>query len=156
MATKSPFDMTKMMKMFDPEEVAKVFNPKNMYSVFEAETFSPFDVTKVVEANKKNFDAMVEANKAAAGAYQDMMEKQMELFGQMTAAAKEQAAWIEENAGPEAMTKKAEAYAEATEKALGLMRKMAETTREANEEAYEKLKGQMQDAMEEMQQRFKK
>ncbi|MEM8555470.1 MAG: hypothetical protein AAGF71_11690, partial [Pseudomonadota bacterium] len=116
MATKTPFDMSKMFKLFDPEDIAKMFNPKNMYSVFEAESFQPFDMTKVVEANRKNFDAMVEANKAAAEAYQDLMGKQMEMFGQMTEAAKEQMAWIEENAGPDAMTKKTEAYAEATEK----------------------------------------
>ncbi|MGB0661669.1 MAG: phasin family protein [Mangrovicoccus sp.] len=147
---KNPFDFTDMYKFFDPEDVTKMFNPSKMFSVFEAEKASPFDMTQLFDTNRKNFEAMVEANKAAASAYKDLLEKQMEVFGQMTSAARDHVAWLDETAGPEAMSKKTEAYGEAVEKALVLMRKLADNARDANEEAYNTLKGQVNEAMDEL------
>lgn len=69
MAGKNPFDYSEMFKAFDPEDVAKMFNPARMFAVFEPEKGkSAFDMTKLLDANRKNFESMVEANKAAAAA----------------------------------------------------------------------------------------
>ena len=153
MATKNPFDFSDMFKAFDPADVQKYFDPQRMMSMFEPPRTPGFDITGVFDTNRKNFDAMVEANKAAAEAYKDLLEKQMEVFAQMTAAAREHVAWIEETAGPEAMSQKTEAYGEAVEKALVLMRKLADSARDANEDAYAQLKDQVSDAMDELKKR---
>lgn len=151
MAAKNPFDYSEMFKVFDPEDVAKMFNPKTMFSAFEMDkTPAPFDMTKLFDTNRKNFEAMVEANKSAAAAYKDLLEKQMDVFGQLTAAARDHMAWVDEAAGPEALSKKTEAYGEAVEKALGLMKKLADSARDANEEAYAKLKGQINETIDQM------
>lgn len=148
MAGKTPFDYSDMFKVFDPEEVAKMFNPGQMFKVFESGAKSAsFDMTELFDTNRKNFDAMVEANKAAATAYKDLLEKQMEVFAQLSAAARDHVAWIDETAGPEAMAKKTEAYGAAVETALGLMRKLAENARDANEQAYAALKAQVDEAV---------
>ncbi|QDY69659.1 phasin family protein [Qingshengfaniella alkalisoli] len=149
MAT-NPFDYSAMMKMFDPDEVSKMFNPSRMFEMFEPQKSAAFDMSSVMDSNRKNFDTMIEANKAAANAYKDLLEKQMDIFGQLTAAAREQAEWIEKNAGPAAMTEKTEAYGEAVEKALGLMRKLADAARDANEEAYASIRSQINEAVEGM------
>lgn len=151
MAPKNPFDYSEMMKAFDPEEVAKMFDPKRMFSVFEtAQGTSPMDMGKLFDTNRKNFEAMVEANKAAAAAYNDLLEKQMDVFGQLTSVAQEQMSWVDDAANPEALKKKTEAYGAAVEKALGLMRQLAENAKLANEEAFTSLKAQVADAMEEL------
>lgn len=151
MVGKNPFDYSDMSKMFDPENVAKMFDPTRMFSVFDSDKAAPsFDMASLFDTNRKNFDAMVEANKAAAAAYKDLLEKQMEVYNQLTAAARDHVAWVDENAGPEAMSKKTEAYGEAVEKALGLMRKLAENARDANEEAFSKLKDQVNEAVGEL------
>lgn len=150
MSTKSPFDYSAFSKMFDPEEVKKYFDPTKMFAHFETPKAPQLDLSDVFETNRKNFEAMVEANKAAAAAYHDLMEKQMEVFGQITGAARDHVAWLEETAGPEALSKKTEAYGEAVEKALTLMKGLAENARDASEEAYAKLKDQVNEAVEEM------
>jgi hypothetical protein len=150
MATKNPFDFSDMFKMFDPMDAQKMFDPQRMFSMFEPPRSPGFDMTGVFEMNRKNFEAMTEANTAAASAYKDLLQKQMEVFQQLTTAAREHVAWIDETSGPGALSKKTEAYGEAVEKALVLMRKLAEGARDANEEAYAQVKGQVDDAMAEL------
>ena len=76
----NPFDMSKMFRMFDPNDVQKFFDPNKMFeSVAPAKT-NAFDMSGVFDMNRKNFEAMVDANKAAAAAYKDLLEKQMELL----------------------------------------------------------------------------
>jgi len=146
----NPYDFSQMFKMFDPSEVQKAFDPTRMMSMFEPAKSPAFDMSGVFEMNRRNFEAMVEANKAAAAAYKDLLEKQMEVFQQMTEAAREHASWIDETTGPDAISKRTEAYAAAVEKALVLMRKLADSARDSNEEAYSQLKGQVNEALEEL------
>lgn len=150
MAARNPFDFSDMFRMFDPNDVQKMFDPQRMFSMFEPSRSPAFDMTGVFEMNRKNFEAMVDANKAAAAAYKDLLEKQMEVFQQLTTAAREHVAWIDETTGPDAVSKRTEAYAAAVEKALVLMRKLADSARDANEDAYSQLKEQVNDAMEEI------
>lgn len=147
---KNPYDFSQMFKMFDPNDVHKYFDPNRMFSAFEPAKSPAFDMSGVFDMNRKNFEAMVDANKAAAAAYKDLLEKQMEVFGQMTSAAREHTAWMDETTGPDAISKRTEAYGEAVEKALVLMRKLADSARDANEEAYTQLKGQVDEAMTEL------
>ena len=152
MSAKNPFDLTDMFKAFDPEKMGEMFNPSKMFASFDSDAMkAPFDVTKLMDTSAKNFEAMVEANKSATAAYKDMMDKQMEVYGQLTSAAREHLSWVDEATGPEAMTKKAQAYGEAVEKAMTLMKKLAEDAQSANEQAFTKVKSQINDAVAEMQ-----
>ena len=152
---KHPYDYGKMFKVFDPDDVQKFFDPNRMFAMFEPAKSPAFDLSGVFDLNRKNFEAMVEANKAAAAAYKDLLEKQMEVFAQLTSAARDHAAWIDETTGPQAISQRTEAYASAVEKALVLMRKLADSARDANEEAYAQLKGQVNEALEDLQRKPK-
>ena len=152
---KNPYDYGQMFKMFDPADVQKVFDPNRMLAMFEPSKSPAFDLSGVFDMNRKNFEAMVEANKAAAAAYKDLLEKQMEVFAQLTAAARDHTAWIDETTGPQAISQRTEAYGAAVEKALILMRKLADSARDANEEAYTQLKGQVNEALEDIQRKTK-
>ena len=152
---KHPYDYGKMFKVFDPDDVQKFFDPNRMFAMFEPAKSQAFDLSGVFDLNRKNFEAMVEANKAAAAAYKDLLEKQMEVFAQLTSAARDHAAWIDETTGPQAISQRTEAYASAVEKALVLMRKLADSARDANEEAYTQLKGQVNEALEDLQRKPK-
>jgi len=152
---KTPYDFSQMFKLFDPDDVQRFFDPNRMFSMFEPAKSPAFDMSGVFEMNRKNFEAMVEANKAAAAAYKDLLEKQMEVFQQMTEAAREHASWVDETTGPNAISQRTEAYGAAVERALVLMRKLADSARDANEEAYTQLKGQVNEALEDLQKKTK-
>ena len=144
---KNPFDMSEMFRGFDPEQVARMWNPQNFMTTFQQPQAQMMDMEAVIKANQKNFEAMQEANKSAAEAYKDLLDKQMEIFEKMTAAARKQAEWADDTAGPAQMQARTAAMSGAVEEALKMMRKMAEAAREANTEAYESMQGQMQEAM---------
>ena len=149
--TKNPFDMSEMFKAFDPEQMSRMFNPQTMMSMFQPQQQPKmFEMDQVIKANQRNFEAMAEANKAAAAAYKDLLDKQMEIFGKMTQAARQQYEWAEDNAGPDTMKAKTTAMNEAVEEALTMMKKLADATREANEQAFNSVKGQVSDAVDEI------
>ncbi|SFP70929.1 phasin family protein [Tranquillimonas alkanivorans] len=151
MSTKNPWDINEMMKAFDPEQIARMWNPQMMFNMFQPPKGDMFDMESIIKSNQRNFDAMVEANKAAAEAYKDLLDKQMEIFGKLTLAARQQYEWAEDTAGPEQMTAKTKAMSEAVEEALRLMRKLAEATREANEDAFNTVRDQVNEAVDKMQ-----
>lgn len=155
MAAKNPYDFSEMFKSFNPMDVQKMFDPQRMFTMFEPARSPAFDMSGVFEMNRKNFEAMVDANTAAAAAYKDLLQKQMEVFQQLTDAAREHVSWIDETTGPQAVSAKTEAYGEAVEKALVLMRKLADSARDANEEAFSQLKGQVNEAMTELKSKTK-
>ncbi len=150
MAQKNPFDMTEMFKAFDPAEMSKMFQPQNMFAMFQPQQSQTFDMDGIVKANQRNFEALQEANRSAAEAYKDMLDKQMEVFGRMTHAVREQYQWAEDNVGPDTLKAKTTAMNEAVEEALTMMKKLADATRAANEQAYEQVKGQVSDAVDEI------
>ncbi|TYB91226.1 phasin family protein [Oceaniovalibus sp. ACAM 378] len=150
MAQKNPFDMSEMFKAFDPAEMTKMFQPQNMFAMFQPQTPQMFDMEGIMKANQRNFDALGEANKAAASAYKDMLDKQMDVFGQMTNAVREQYQWAEDNVGPDTLKAKQQSMNEAVEEALSMMKKLADASREANEKAFTDLKGQVSEAVDGM------
>lgn len=150
MAAKSPFDLSEITKLFDPERIAKLFDPKSMFEQFPAVQNSPVDLAQIIERNRRSFDAMVEANKAAAASYRDMTEKQMEIFNQLTRVAADYAANVDTSGNPNAAKRNMDVYSKAIEKAFGLMQKMAEAGREANQKAFDSIQKQVVAAVEEL------
>ena len=120
----NPFDMSEMMKAFDPERIAKMWNPQVMMQAFQQPQAQMFDMEQVIKANQRNFEALTEANKSAAEAYKDMLDKQMQVFGQMTMAVRDQYEWAEGAADPDKMKAKTAAMNQAVEEALTMMKKL--------------------------------
>lgn len=150
MAGKTPFDVSKMFPVFGPEEMFELMNPGRVFSVFEAETPRRFDMASMMEANRRNVETLLQANKAAAEAYHEILDRQIEACAQFTAAVRGQASWMEGATTPDAVAERTEAYAAALERALELMQKLGETAREANRDALATMQGQVRDALDEV------
>ncbi|WP_187431496.1 hypothetical protein ROLI_026840 [Roseobacter fucihabitans] len=142
--TKTPFDMSDMFKAFNPEAMSKVFDPSEMMKSLQQTHKGMPDLSAFIETNQRNFEAMAEANKAAAEGYRDMLAKQMEIFQSAIEPAQQK---LKDAGDPATIQAGTEAMNEAVEQALSLMQKMAEATREANEKAFESIKDQAENMM---------
>ena len=148
---KSPFDPAGMMEeffsLYDPDAMKDMFDPQKFMERMKSMTPGNVDMSEVVNRNRRHFEALVEANKSAADTYRDMLEKQMAILNRMTDAAKDYTGSLTASGNPDAMKANQKAYADAIEKALTLMKEMAEETRSANEKIYNGMKDRIAEAM---------
>ena len=140
----NPFDIADLFKAFDSDAMTKMFDPNNLMSAFKGAGIDMPDMASIIATNKSQFEAMAEANKAAAASYKDMMEKQMEIFQNVTNPVQEM---LKGASDPASFKGGTEAMSNAVEQALGIMQQMAETTRTANEQAFSAAKDQVADAV---------
>lgn len=136
--TKDPYNPAEFMKAFDPQAIQEMFDPKNMLAAFQQGS-KEFDISKLMEQNRKQFDAMAEANKAAAETYNDLIAKQMEVFQKVIAPAQ---ALMTDTSDSD----KTKATNEMIADALDLMKALAENVRTANEEALAAFKAELDKA----------
>ncbi len=133
--------------MFDPKDFP--FNAEKMAEFFKNNDFTkgfsdkiPGNAEEVVASQKKNMDALVEANKAAAASYQELFKKQLEVFEKTMEQAKKQ---IDSKEAPSADVAKS-----AFESALKNMSDMANGAQKANTEALEIVGKRVQDSLQEI------
>ncbi len=141
--TKNPYDPAEFMKAFDPEAIRKMFDPQNMLAAFQQNSEN-LNISKLMERNKQQIDALAEANKAAAETYRDMMAKQMAIFQEIIVPAQ---AMIADASDPEKVRGQTDKINQAIAEGFDLMKTMAENTRKANEEALAGFKAQLDQAL---------
>ena len=141
--TKNPYAPEEFMKAFDPEAIRKMFDPQNMLAAFQQQSGS-LDISKLMERNKQQIDAMAEANRAAAETYRDLMAKQMAVFQEIIAPAQ---AMIADTTDPDKVKAQTEKMNETIAEGLELMKRMAENVQRANEEALAAFKAQLDQAL---------
>ena len=127
MTPKFPFDFTEMTKAFDPERVAAMFDPNQFMAAFGSSMPAGMDPGAIMQGNKRNFEAMVAANKAAAEAYRDFYEKQMAVFTEVAAGAQNHIQSLQGLQGAELAEKQAEIMSVACEQAFTIMSELAES-----------------------------
>lgn len=143
MAKKEPANpFQDYLKMFDPANLSKAFDPTTMMEKFGANA-SMFDPQKTIEKSKSHFDAMAKANEAAAKSYRDLMEKQMKIFQDLTTEAVARA-----NADPKQDA--AAVYQESVKRALQIMTELSDAARDANNQAYDAVRKQVDEAMKDL------
>lgn len=141
--TKDPAENIKeFMNMFDPTKVSKMFDPQALMDQFGVKPGN-LDPQDTITKAKDNFEAMAKANEAAARSYQDLMEKQMQIFRDIASEAAEQA----KSDPPQDV---ATAYQQAVKRALEIMTDLSESAREANEQAYATVKEQVEKTIKDM------
>jgi phasin family protein len=144
--------------MFDPKTFS--FDVEKMTEFFKQNDFTKhlsglkvpgMDPEALLAAQQKNMDALVQANKAAASGYQDLFKKQMQIFEETMAEAKEHMKSFD---ATKLDTDKAKASAElaraAFEKALANMQALAEGAQKANTEAYEIVSARIKESLAEI------
>ena len=140
MSTDNPFgfDPNKLTEMMGQADFSKYFNVKG------------FDGDALVEAQKKNMAALVEANQAAAAQYQEIFKAQLEGFQKNIAKAQSQMSDLKL---PEAGDAQAQAdlIRKSVEETAAQMQELAEKAKSANEQAYEIIAKRVQEAMAELQ-----
>lgn len=141
MTQSNPFEMFKdfdLEKMFDVEKVFKDIKVPGV------------DVEGLMASQKKNLDAITEANKVAFEGAQALAQRQTEIMreamDEVSAATKDLMA----SASPqEASTKQAEHLKEGMEKALTNMRELSEMMAKSSSEAFGVVNGRLNESMEE-------
>lgn len=137
--------------MFSPEKLSE-FMTGGFAKSFDPKTFGFGGGTDILASQKKNMDALVAANKAAAAAYQDLFTKQVKVFEDTMAEAQKAAAGFDATKMDAETTAARQALAQAAfEKAMANMTALAEGARSANTEAYEIVSKRVAASMAELQ-----
>lgn len=141
------FDMTKVMAEFDPtkmaDEFAKMAGQMQVPGV---------DMGAVVESQRKNLDAVTQANKQALEGMQAVTARQAEILQETMA---ETTGVIEALASTatspqDAAAKQAELAKAAFEKALGNMKELADMVAKSNAEATETINTRISESLDEI------
>lgn len=110
------------------------------------------DVNALMEAQRKNIEAVTAANKAAIDGMQSVAKRQAEImaqsFGEVSNLAQEFSASA--NNPQEMGTKQAEIIKQAFDKALSNMRELAEMVSKTNTEAFEVMNKRFTESLEEL------
>jgi phasin family protein len=136
------FDVEKMQEFFKTNEFTRQFANLKMPGV---------DPEAIVEAQKKNMDALVAANQAAAAGYQDLFKKQVAIFEEtMAEAQKHMKGFDSSKLDSDSARAQSELARAAFEKALSNMQVLAETAQKANAEAYEIVAARIKESLAEL------
>ena len=112
---------------FDAEKMSEFFRNNDFTKALSTMKMPGLDGEAIMEAQKKNMDALVEANKAAAAGYQDLFKKQMSIFEEtMSEAQKYMASLDATKLDPETAKAQGELAKAAFEKAIANMQALAE------------------------------
>jgi len=125
------FDITKYMKDMDPgkmmEEFSKMLKQYNLPGV---------DMDALMASQKKNMEALTQANRVALEGMQAVAKRQAEILQEtMNEASKAVDVLSKAGSPTEVAAKQAELAKDAFERALSNMRELAEMVAKSNEEA---------------------
>lgn len=138
--------------MFDAEKINEFFKAPEFAKFFDAAKLPNIDVDSALAAQKKNVDAIVEANKVAVAGYQELYKRQVEIFEAAMAVAKDQVAEFQgQPLTAEQASKNVELMKTAFDKALAEITELSEMAQKANTEAFEVVKGRFEEAVAEFQ-----
>jgi phasin family protein len=136
---------------FDVEKMAEFFKQNDFTRHLAAMRMPGVDPEALMSAQKKNMDALVEANKAAAAGYQDLFKRQMAIFEETMAEAQAHLkAFDATKIDPEKAKAQADLAKAAFEKALANMQALAESAQKANAEAYEIVSARIKESLGEL------
>jgi len=128
--TNNPFDFSRFFLNYDPQAFFK-----QLQSGFSAYQLPNVDTRAVIEAQKKNVDALVAANKAAIAGTQELLRQQGEMLQQAMADATEAARSLSGMTSPQDLAKKQMDLVQAAfEKALSNSTELSELVRKNQDE----------------------
>jgi phasin family protein len=129
--------------------------PQNFTDMFknlgEQLKIAPFDMTKIMEHQQKNLEAMTKSWQAMAGGANEIARKQREI---LEAAVKDVTAMVQEykpgGSPQDIMAKQAEFAKKAMEAAIANTRDIAELVQKSTTEAFKIVQDRMKDSYEEI------
>jgi phasin family protein len=110
------------------------------------------DTSALMESQKKNFEALVNANRKAAEGYQNLMRRQGEIMTETMQAVQEAVAdLMKANDGKDLPKKQAELVEKTVARALKHMKELAQLTIDANGDAFKVIQTRAKESIGEMQ-----
>lgn len=136
---------------FDAEKFSEMFKFDQFTKMFETAKIPGVDPDAIMAAQRKNMDALVEANKAAAAGYQTLFTKQVSIFETHVAELQKNLTTAGENAlTSEGAQKNADLVKTAFEKALKDMTELAEVAKQANAETFAIVEARVKESIDEL------
>ena len=137
---------------FDVEQVQKLFKLDEFSKMFQDARLPGVDPEAVMAAQKKNMDALVAANKAAASGYQELFSRQVSLLEEGVANMRDNLNAVTENAATaEGQKKNAEIAKTAFEKAIADLTELADSATKTHKDAFGIVQARVQESIEELQ-----
>ena len=137
---------------FDPAKMTEMMKSADFTKMFDLSQFKGRDQSALFDAQKKNMDALVAAQQAAAAGYQDLFQKQVTIFQDTISAAQAQVAELSASGSPtDAAAKQADLSKKAYETALANVNELTEAAQKANAEAFEIVKARVEASVKELQ-----
>lgn len=147
MNTNNPFDFTKMFEQFSPKAFEQ-FDPKAVAEKIQDAFKIDFDAIK--EAQDKNMDVMMSANKAIVEGSQSLLERQTSMLQQAMEEATTAAKELASSASPQDVaTKQADLLQAAYAKALANSAEISEMAKKTQEEITEKVNERIAESLKE-------
>lgn len=144
--------MVNTTNFFDPSQFTELFKSYDMTKFFPSASNPQVDPAALMEAQKKNMDALVAANQKAAEGYKVLFEKQVKVFETTMTEARKHAEGFDATAmTPDGAQKQTEFAKAAFEKALKNMTVLAEEAQKANSDAYKVVSARIEDSVKELQ-----
>lgn len=149
------FDATKIFGEFNPQKLMGEFDPQKFMGDF-SKAFTDYKIPGVdgniiLESQRKNVEALAQANKVALEGMQAVFKRQAEILGQ---AMEEMQTTIKEfstvGEPQDKVAKQTELVKGAVEKALDNMRELAEMAGKSNTEAFETIHGRFTESLDEV------
>jgi len=117
------------------------YDADQMKQFFGAAKLPAFDADAVMDAQRKNMDALIEANKAVVAGYQEVFKRQAALAEAAVAQTKDKINEIQgQPLSPEQFTRNVEAFQTAVQQSITDARELAELVQKANLNAFEIVK----------------
>ncbi len=140
------FDVTKMMGEFDPTKMADEF--AKMAAKYK---LPGVDMNAVVESQRKNLEALTNANRVAIEGVQAVAKRQAEILQETMDEASAAMDKLTKAGSPQdAAANQAEFAKSAFEKALGNMRELAELVAKSNTEATQTINSRISETLDEI------
>jgi hypothetical protein len=123
------------------------FDAEKVRELFAAVHWPVVDADAIMAAQRRNLDALIEANKVAAAGYQELYERQIALFETAVAEARETFAGLQgEPLTVDQAGRNLETLRTAFEKATAEVCELAELAQKANTSAFEVIQARAEEA----------
>lgn len=145
--------MTTEKNWFDPNTYMDLMKQNDLTKMFDTAKIPGMDTTMLTEAQKKNVQAIVDANRVASEGYQALFKKQVEILqngvSEMSEAMKAASTQPMSAEGYEKRVEMAKAH---FEKSVSVFNELSESARKANEDAMAIIQARFSEGVEEMKQ----
>lgn len=154
--TGNPFLDGDFTAFMDVSKFAKQFEVPDLTKMSEQFTVPGVDASAIMDAQKRNIEAIVQANRLSFEGSQALMHRQGEIIRQaVEEVSRAVQALSTAGTADEVMAKQADLIKEAFERTLANVRELAEMGAKSNQEAVEVLNQRVSDSLDELKSQIK-